>query len=330
MPFSSSDTNSEFFLIFQQIIFTTNFARFPGTGSFIGAGKESKILGRADADNQGMWSWLLYPMVHTDAVSTIVDFMFRNDTHEHSIQENAVFPISSTTEVPLLQKIPPKQQRFPNYTPLLKLDTTYHIAIVFKPFFVQLFVNGKLEKEMKIPKMKLKEIISDGWIHLGHDCRFAEFERLFFGSFKDLRMLAYAASAFEIATHYNDGDLWFKAKENYLNSLSLEQGSSDNPSSLAFQNMGSLPVITLPHEDACANYRVANENDAYVSSMSCPFEGGQVSWLNYNSVTYNYRKYTSERIMYGLGMIMTINQEGREFQKPITDSFNDYSIKEDL
>ena len=196
-----------------------------------------------------------------------------------------------------------------------------------------------IAKDFTVDNVARVTIASTEWVKknfdkpsavVGHDCRFAEFERLFFGSFKDLRMLAYAASAFEIATHYNDGDLWFKAKENYLNSLSLEQGSSDNPSSLSFQNMGSLPVVTLPHEDACANYRVANENDAHVSSMSCPFEGGQVSWLNYNSVTYNYRKYTSERIMYGLGMIMTINQEGREFQKPITDSFNDYSIKEDL
>ena len=121
--------------ILLQVIFTTNFARFPGTGSFIGAGKESKVAGRADADNQGMWSWLLYPMVHTDAVSTIVDFMFRNDTHEHSIQENVVLPISSSsTATPLLQRIPPTQQKFPNYNPLLKLSTTYHIVIVFKPF----------------------------------------------------------------------------------------------------------------------------------------------------------------------------------------------------
>jgi hypothetical protein len=296
----------------------------------MGAGKESKIAGRADADDQGMWSWLLYPMVHTDAISTIVDFMFRNETHEHSIQENVVFPVKSTAEIPLLQKIPPKQQKFPNYTPLLKLSTTYHIAVVFKPFQVQLFVNGRLEKEMNIPKMKLKEIISDGWIHIGHDCRFAEYERLFFGSFKDFRLLAYAASAFEIETHYKFGSLWFTAKSNYLNSLSIEKGSLTNPSPLSFQNMGSMPVTTSPHEEACANYRVANENDSLVSSMSCPFEGGQVSWLNYNSVNYNYRKYTSERIMYGLGMIMTINQEGRTFQKPITDSFNDYSIKEDL
>jgi hypothetical protein len=297
----------------------------------MGVGKESKILGRADADNQGMWSWLLYPMQHTDAISTIVDLLFRNETHEHSIQENVALPIGSeTTATPLLQKIPPKQQRFPNYNPLLKLDSTYHIAIVFKPFKAQLFVNGKLEKEMNIPKMRLKEILLDGWVHLGHDCRFAEFERLFFGSFKDLRMLAYAASPFEIKTHYQEGDLWFDARKNYLKSLSLEKGSIDNPSSLAFQNMGSMPVTTSPHEEACANYRVANENDTLVSSMSCPFEGGQVSWLNYNSVNYNYRKYTNERIMYGLGMIMSINQEYRVFSKPITDSFNDYSIKEDL
>jgi hypothetical protein len=67
-----------------------------------------------------------------------------------------------------------------------------------------------------------------------------------------------------------------------------------------------------------------------VSSMSCPFEGGQVSWLSYNSVKYNYRKYTNERIMYGLGMIIAIYQDTRVFAKPITDSFNDYSIKEDL
>jgi hypothetical protein len=297
----------------------------------MGAGKESKVAGRADADNQGMWSWLLYPMVHTDAVSTIVDFMFRNDTHEHSIQENVVLPISSSsTATPLLQRIPPTQQRFPNYNPLLKLDTTYHIVIVFKPFKVELFVNGKKEKEMTIPKMKIKNLLSDGWIHLGHDCRFAEYERLFFGSFKDLRLLAYAASPFEIETLYSAGYLWFVAKDNYLKSLSLEKGSLDNPTPTSFQSMGSMPATTSPHEEACANYRVANENDTLVSSMSCPFEGGQVSWLNYNPVNYNYRKYTSERIMYGLGMIMTINQDGRFFQKPITDSFNDYSIKEDL
>ena len=278
-----------------------------------------------------MWSWLLYPMVHTDAVSTIVDLMFRNETHEHSIQESVALPIGNAgAQTPLLQKIAPKQQRFPNYNPLLKLDTTYHIAIVFKPFRAQLFVNGELEKEMIIPKMKLKDILVDGWLHLGHDCRFAEFERLFFGSFKDLRILAYAASPFEIATHYKDGKLWFAAKANYLTSLSVEKGSAENPSPLAFQNMGSLPVTASPHEEACANYRVANENDTLVSSMSCPFEGGQVSWLNYNSVNYNYRKYTNERIMYGLGMIITINQENRVFTKPITDSFNDYSIKEDL
>ncbi len=314
-----------------QVIFTTKFSRFPGTGSFIGVGKESKIAGRADADNQGMWSWLLYPMVHTDAISTIVDLMFRNDTHEHSIQENVALPIGIVgAQTPLLQRIPPKQQRFPDYDPLLKLDTSYHIAIVFKPFRAQLFVNGELEKEMIIPKMKLKDILVDGWLHLGHDCRFAEFERLFFGSFKDLRILSYAASPFEIATHYRDGLLWFAAKANYLTSLSVEKGSVENPSPLAFQNMGSLPVTASPHEEACANYRVANENDTLVSSMSCPFEGGQVSWLNYNSVNYNYRKYTNERIMYGLGMIITINQENRVFTKPITDSFNDYSIKEDL
>jgi hypothetical protein len=317
--------------IFPQVIFTTKFSRFPGTGSFIGCGKESKIAGRADADNQGMWSWLLYPMQHTDAISTIVDLMFRNATHEHSIQENVAFPIGvGGMQTPLLQKIPPKEQKFPNYNPLLKLDTSYHIAIVFKPFKAQLFVNGRLEKEMNIGKMKLQDVFADGWLHLGHDCRFAEFERLFFGSFKDLRILAYAASSFEILTHYTDGQLWFTAKANYLTSLSLEKGSVENPSTLAFQNMGSLPVTASPHEEACANYRVANENDTLVSSMSCPFEGGQVSWLNYNSVNYNYRKYTNERIMYGLGMIITINQENRAFAKPITDSFNDYSIKEDL
>jgi hypothetical protein len=75
---------------------------------------------------------------------------------------------------------------------------------------------------------------------------------------------------------------------------------------------------------------VANENDTLVTSMSCPFEGGQVSWMNYNSVNYNYRKYTSQRIMYGLGMMMSIYAEYRTFPKPITDSFNDYSIREDL
>jgi hypothetical protein len=317
--------------LISKVFFRTNFGRFPGTGSFIGAGKESKVAGRADADNQGMWSWLLYPMAHTDAVSTIVDFMFRNDTHEYSIQEQVVLPIGTTgDQIPLLQKILPLKQKFPNYNPLLKLDSTYHIAIVFKPFKAQLFVNGKLEKEMDIPKTKLKDLYEDGWIHLGHDCRFAEYERLFFGSFKDFRMLSYAASAFEIATHYSEGQLWFQAKANYLNSLSLEKGSVENPSPLSFQNMGSMPVVASPHEEACANYRVANENDSLVSSMSCPFEGGQVSWLNYNSVNYNYRRYTSERIMYGLGMFININQEYREFPKPITDSFNDYSIKEDL
>ena len=314
-----------------QVMFLTNFPRFPGTGSFIGAGKESTVAGRGDADNRGMWSWLLYPMQHTDAVSTVVDFMFRNDTHEHSIQEKVALPISNgAAELPLLQKIPPKQQKFPNYNPLLKLDTPYHIAIVFKPFKAQLFVNGKLEKEMDIPKFKLTKISGGGWVHLGHDCRFAEYERLFFGSFKDLRVLSYAASEFEIKTHYSEGKLWFAARANYLYSLSLEKGSVDYPAPLAFQNMGSMPSTTSPHEEACSNYRVANEHDTLVTSMSCPFEGGQVSWMNYNSVNYNYRKYTSQRIMYGLGMMMSIYAEYRTFPKPITDSFNDYSIREDL
>jgi hypothetical protein len=65
----------------------------PSPGSFIGLGSASTIVGRPDVDEQGKWSWMIYPRYHPNGVNILVDLLLRNETHEFSVREREVWPI---------------------------------------------------------------------------------------------------------------------------------------------------------------------------------------------------------------------------------------------
>jgi hypothetical protein len=117
-------------------------------------------------------------------------------------------------------------QVFPNeWTPILRFDNWYHLAGVYGPNRTQLFVDGKLAAEYRSPTSYLRDV-PNAELHIGHDVRcrllalgllqfsifdllmlkfptrarrYQSFSRLFFGGVRDVRLLRYAASPFEIS-----------------------------------------------------------------------------------------------------------------------------------
>jgi hypothetical protein len=116
-------------------------------------------------------------------------------------------------------------QAFPDeWTPILRFGNWYHLAGVYGPNRTQLFVNGKLASEYRSPTSYLRDV-PNAELHIGHDvrfvpvisatlncfeckdapyatescCRYQSFSRLFFGGVRDIRLLRYAASPFEIS-----------------------------------------------------------------------------------------------------------------------------------
>lgn len=92
----------------------------------------------------------------------------------------------------------------------------YHVAGVFGPNRTQLFIDGVLVAEQRGPTSFLRDVpnaecvwesgLADrGRLHIGHDSRYQNFARLFFGQIRDVRILRYSASEEEIALAAVDG-----------------------------------------------------------------------------------------------------------------------------
>ena len=117
-------------------------------------------------------------------------------------------------------------QAFPDeWTPILRFGNWYHLAGVYGPNRTQLFVYGILASEYRSPTSYLIDV-PNAELHIGHDVRcrllalgllqfsifdllmlkfptrarrYQSFSRLFFGGVRDVRLLRYAASPFEIS-----------------------------------------------------------------------------------------------------------------------------------
>lgn len=85
-----------------------------------GGGKESQVRGRFDVDNNGMWTWMIYPRPHPNSKNFVMDIMFRNSTHEFSIQEQRMRLIDGQN---FILTIPPDEVKFPNYRTLFEAET---------------------------------------------------------------------------------------------------------------------------------------------------------------------------------------------------------------
>jgi hypothetical protein len=83
----------------------------PSPGSFIGLGTASTIVGRPDVDEQGKWSWMIYPRYHPNGVNILVDLLLRNGTHEFSVREREVWLIDGRDL--FLEKGNPRLRKFP-------------------------------------------------------------------------------------------------------------------------------------------------------------------------------------------------------------------------
>jgi hypothetical protein len=54
----------------------------PSPGTMYGMGRASVQFGRADVNQNGAWSWMVYPRQHPNGENILVDLLLRNATHE--------------------------------------------------------------------------------------------------------------------------------------------------------------------------------------------------------------------------------------------------------
>ena len=192
-------------------------------GSLMTLGKPSLVVGRHDADEVGKWSWSLYPVPHPNGRHIVFDMYLRNLTHEVSLREEEIYEIDGK---PIFEKPDFWTRTFPNgwcrdsvrppnadgLCEYMDKKEYYHIAAVFAPRRVELYIDATLVGVAKLDLWNLTDT-PGGRIQFGHDPRYSPYERLFFGQVRDIRILRYAASLEEITSVLQKGDTWFKWRQ---------------------------------------------------------------------------------------------------------------------
>jgi hypothetical protein len=262
-------------------------------GSMMTLGKPSMIHGRSDIDENGKWAWSFYPQPHPNGRHIVFDLYLRNTTHEISLREEEIYPIGDGA-IPIFEKPDYWKRTFPNgwcidaLRPTNKEGTCkymekeqyYHVAAVFAPRRIELYVDATLVGVMKLDLWNITDI-DGGRIQFGHDPRFSPYERLFFGQVRDIRILRYAASLEEISTLYNKSDLWFKWRESVRSQVGIvdNPGSWKDPIPLTSFDDGSLDPDVSSHAAVCQSFRVPNEPREMHTESNCPFIDTDTSWI---------------------------------------------------
>ena len=310
-------------------------------GSLMTLGKPSLVVGRHDADEAGKWSWALYPQNHPNGRHVVFDLYLRNLTHEISLREEEIYPIDG---LPIFEKPDFWQRKFPNgwcidgvrpqradgICEYLEKKEYYHVAMVFAPRRVELYIDAVLVGEMKLDLWNITDT-EGGRIQFGHDPRYSPYERLFFGQVRDIRILRYAASHEEISTLVNNSETWFKWREAVRNSEGIvsNPGSQDDPLPLSGLDDGSLDADLSPHAEVCQTYRNPNEPREMQLESNCPFIDTDTSWVFREQTDRYYRKHDTDRTPFGLGHEEVILLDTRPKQEVYLGRFYDFSIDEE-
>jgi len=310
-------------------------------GSLMTLGKPSLIVGRQDADAKGKWSWALYPQNHPNGRHVIFDLYLRNLTHEISLREEEIYPIDGSS---IFEKPDYWQRKFPNgwcidhvrpvskdgVCKYIEKKQYYHVAAVFGPRRVQLYVDATLVGVMKLDLWNITDT-DGGRIQFGHDPRYAPFERLFFGQVRDIRILRYAASHEEISTLVGNGQTWFKWREAVRNSVGVTSnpGSWEDPIPLSGLDDGSLDPDLSAHSEICQSYRNPNEPRDMQFESNCPFLDTDTSWILKEGFDRYYRKHDTDRTPFGLGHEQMILLDTRPKQEVYLGRYYDFSIDEE-
>jgi len=313
----------------------------PSPGSFIGLGKPSQIIGRLDADDSGMWAWQFDPQRHPNGEEVVFDMYLRNATHEISVQENKIYKIDS---LPIFEKPDFFAREFPDrwcidsvdparsdgICKYMQLNAWYHLTAVFGPKRLELYVDATLVGQLDLDLWNITNVV-DGRIHIGHDPRYAYYERLLFGQVRDVRILRYAASKEEVEAVFWRGDTWFTNREmaKKASGVQANLGSWETPVELTPLDDGSLDPDISPHDTVCRMYRNPNEPRDLQLAAECPFVDTDTSWILREGFDHYYRKYDTDRLPYGLGHIETILRDTRPPGEVYLGRFYDFSIDEE-
>ena len=310
-------------------------------GSLMTLGKPSMVVGRTDADDVGKWSWSFYPMPHPNGRHIVFDFYLRNLTHEISLKENQIYPIDGK---PIFEKPDFWSRTFPNgwcidaLRPMnkdgrceyIEKKRYYHVAMVFGPRRIEVYVDAVLVGQMKLDLWNITEC--EGCrVQFGHDPRYSPFERLFFGQVRDIRILRYSASHEELKTLVANGSTWFKWREAVRKQVGIvsNPGSWEDPLPLTGLDDGSLDPNLTPHAEVCQNYRNPNEPRDLQFEANCPFIDADTAWIFKEQYDRYYRKFDTDRVPFGLGHEETVILDTRPKPKVYLGRYYDFSIDEE-
>jgi hypothetical protein len=285
----------------------------PSNNSGITMGARLWQASISPSNDQFAWSFMLSLIGHPreDEPGFFVNFAVNQEDSGIGVR------IASARD---LDSFPERGWPEPRWDPILATHRWVHLAGVYAKDRIQLFIDGKLQAEVRAPMRKMRSV-SNAVVHIGHDSRYPSTSRVHYGKIKDVRLLRYPPVAAEIL---------MVAKGLYT--LPLLPRVETTPDTAAsghhHDNLGSAarPVLASQdadlsqpsqvflHEDFCSLHaRIPNEqwDEAKTSDSSegryhaCRFQG-QTSWVPKRGVSSPYRHAQIAKSTFGIGSIFTV------------------------
>ena len=285
----------------------------PSNNSGITMGARLWQASISPSNDQFAWSFMLSLIGHPREDETGFFVNFAVNQEDSGLETR----IASARD---LDSFPQRGWAEPRWDPILPTHRWIHLAGVYAKDRIQLFIDGRLQAEVRAPMRKMRSV-SNAVIHIGHDSRYPSTSRVHYGKIKDVRLLRYAPVASEVQ---------MMAKGLYT--LPLLPHAETTPQTAAsgqhHDNLGSeaSPVLAsqdadlsqpsqvFSHENFCSEHaRVPNEqwDEAQANDSSegryyaCRFQG-QTSWIPKRGVSSPYRRAQIAKSTYGIGSIFTV------------------------